>query len=121
MAVRAAITAEAGWYVGEDKALRFTVLDDAGDAVNISGWSLSWRFKRRMSDADANALLTKTTADGIALTTPVSGICTVSIADTDTEALGPVSGVHELKRTDAGAEAILAYGAAELLRAVHRT
>lgn len=121
MSVKAAITAAENWFTGEDRALRFTVKDDAGVAVDITGWALSWRFKRRVDDPDGAALITKTTGSGIALTTPASGICTVTIDDTDTDRLGRVDGVHELKRTDAGSEVVLAYGPALLQQGVHRS
>lgn len=118
MAAKATIGASDNLFVGEDKSLVFTVVDTAGVAVNITGWTLSWTLKRRATDAAA--LITKTTGGGgIALTTPVSGICTVTIEDTDTDPLGPLSGVHELKRTNAGSEAVLSYGTLELKRALH--
>lgn len=130
MGYTANIDAADGWYLGEDKSLRITVYTstatadtiEAGTATaeNITGWALSWMLKRKLSDADVDAALTKTTVSGIALTTPASGLCTVTVADTDTDALSPGTYVHELKRTDAGNEAVLVQGTVELLRAVHR-
>lgn len=110
-----------GWYLDEDKGLVITVYQSDGTTPqSISGWSLSWMLKRRLTDADASAILTKTTASGIALTTPASGICTVTIADTDTTSIASGDYYHELKRTDAGYESVLVTGKAVLLRGVHR-
>jgi hypothetical protein len=122
MAIEANIGVSADWFTGEDKSLVFTVnQSDGSTAQDITGWSLSWMLKRAVADADADALITKTTGSGIALTTPASGICTVTIDDTDTDSLEPGTFRHELKRTGAGVETILSYGTAVLKRAVHRS
>lgn len=123
MATETHITSEDGWFTGEDKSLVFTITTTDGGSVaqDITGWALSWTLKRAATDADVDAVLTKTTAAGIALTTPASGICTVSVADTDTDGVVPRLYYHELKRTDAGSETILAYGRAELRRALHKS
>lgn len=120
MAVEHNITADDQWFTGEDKSLVFTVYQsDGSTAEDITGWSLSWMLKRNKRDADADALITKTTGDGIALTTPESGVCTVSVADTETEDLRGGRYYHELKRTDAGSEAVLSYGSAQVQQSIH--
>lgn len=121
MAIRDDIENGDDFYTGEDKTLTFTIYQSDGTtAQNITGWSLSYTWKKHLSDPDSAAVLTKTTSSGIALTTPVSGICTVTIADTDTDALTARTYVHELKRTDAGSETVLTTGTVVLQQAVHR-
>jgi hypothetical protein len=121
MAIRDDITADDDLYTGEDKTLTITVYQaDGATPQNITGWALSYRWKRKASDPDTAAVLTKTTASGIALTTPATGICTVTIDDTDTDNLAPQTYVHELKRTDAGSETVLTTGTVLLQRALHR-
>lgn len=121
MAIRDDITKDDDFYTGEDKTLTITVYQSDGTtAQNITGWSLSYRWKRSLSDADSEAVLTKTTSSGITLTTPGSGICTVTIADTDTDSLEARTYYHELKRTDAGSETVLTTGSVLLQRAIHR-
>lgn len=121
MATESNITAASHFFTGEDKSLVVTVLDAAGAAQDITGWALSWMVKRRKTDADADALVTKATGAGIALTTPASGICTVTVEDVDiAELLGGQLYYHELKRTDAGLETVLSYGTFVLSQAVHR-
>lgn len=122
MALRDDITADDDFYTGEDKSLVFTVYQSDGTtAQNITGWTLSYMWKLRPTDADASAVLTKTTTAGIVLTTPVSGICTVTIDDTDTDSLTPQTYYHELKRTNSGSETVLTTGTVLLQRAIHRT
>jgi hypothetical protein len=113
MAYEDAIGQSDQWHIGEDKSLVFTVYQSNGTtAQDITGWALEWVLK---TSYDATTtVLSKTTVSGIALTTPLSGICTVSIADTDTDALQPKTYVHVLKRTDDGSESILTYGSAYL-------
>lgn len=109
-------------YLGTDFAYVFTVKNEAETAaIDITGWALSFAIKKHVGQADVDALLTKTTVSGIALTTPASGVCTVTIADTDTDGLAPGMKVWELKRTNDGYETVLAYGTVELRRGVHRT
>lgn len=117
------ITEDDDLYVGEDKSLVFTVYQSDGTtAQNITGWTLSYMWKRSPSAADSAAVLTKTTAaGGIVLTTAASGICTVTIADTDTDSITPGTLYHELKRMDAGNETVLTTGTVLLQRAIHRS
>lgn len=117
MAIEANITKDDGWYLGEDKSLAFTVYQSDGTTPqDMTGWALSWRIKKKRTDADASAILTKTTASGISISTSVA---TVTVADTDTDALTARGYYHELKRTDAGFEAVLSQGVAVLQRGVH--
>lgn len=115
------ITAADKWYAGEDKTLRFTIYTDDTEATceDVSGFTLSWKLTTKPG---ATALLTKTgTVSGTFNATPASNTqrVTVSIADTDTDALTATTYYHELKRTDAGNEAVLAQGRATLLKPVH--
>jgi hypothetical protein len=132
MAIERNITEDDDWYVGEDKTLPATIYQSdyavdpltgvvTGTLQDITGWTLSWLVKRKASDADADALITKTTSSGIALTTPASGLCTITVADTDTDSIPQGTYHHELKRMDAGFEAVLIRGRAVIQGAVHRT
>ena len=121
MAIRDDIDTDDAFYTGEDKTITATIYQaDGVTAQNITGWSLSYLWKRAKTDVDADAVLVKSTTSGIVLTTPVSGVCTITIADTDTDALTARTYWHELKRTDAGSETILTTGTVELQQAVHR-
>lgn len=121
MAIEANIPDASDWFTGEDKALVFTIYEsDETTPQDITGWTVSWRLKRRQSDADSAALLTKTVGGGISLTTPLSGVLTVSVADTDTDAILAGSYFHELKRTTDGSETVLSFGSAVLKQALHR-
>lgn len=114
-------------FLGEDKALEFTIYNDAETAiVNITGWSLSFMIKRYKSDADGAALLTKTTGSGIVISGTYNSIpatntqiATVTILDTETTGLAEGLAYYELKRMDANFETVLAYGTLQLPKAVH--
>ena len=122
MAVERNITTADDWYIGEDKTLPVTIYQSNGTtAQDVTGWAISFMLKKRATDADVAAKVTKTTVSGIALTTPASGLITVSIADTDTDGLAAGSYRYEIKRTDAGFETVLTSGACVLRQAVHRT
>jgi hypothetical protein len=111
------------WFIGEDKILGpFTVYQqNKRTPQNITGWSVSWMMKRDLDDVDGDAVLQKTTSAGITLTTPTSGILNITIADTDTDGLAAGTYYHEVKRTDAGNETVLATGTCVLQQGVHRS
>lgn len=135
MAERRAIS---DYFTGEDKTVTFTVylrpsgLTDAEFAAqieagtatvqNITGWNLSWMVKKKATEADSRALIVKTTSSGIALTTPGSGVCTVTLTDDDINGVigSEQEYIHELKRTDSGSETVLCQGAFTLSQAVHQ-
>ena len=116
-------------FLGTDFNWVFTILNNTETTVtNITGWALSFMVKANMNDADADALVTLTLADGEIV---ISGtynsdidtntqVATVIIADTDTTSLEAGLRFWELKRTDAGYETILGYGQLDLIRSVHR-
>lgn len=109
------------FFTGEDKTVRFTVAQaDDVTPQDITGWTLSWMVKRKPTDVDASAVITKTTASGIQLTTPEQGICTVSVTDDDTTTLKAGLYYHELKRTNPGVETVLSQGTVTLRQSFHK-
>lgn len=107
MPKNAPITIEDEFFTGKDKVLQFT---DTGPE-DITGWALKWVLAK---NADRTQVLaSKTTDSGISITDGPGGICQVTVADTDTEGLKGSENpdyYHELSRTDAGNEDVLAYG-----------
>lgn len=108
------ITATDGWFTGEDQQLRWTIYDadpltevSPNVAKNITGWAI--QFKLSVTAAGA-AVITKTAA----LTTPASGICTVTIASTDYGSAPAGTYFFTLARTDAGQNQVLDSGTAVL-------
>src|SRR5688572_6501784 len=84
------------YYLGTDFSYVFHIKNGTETAsIDIAGWALSFMVKAKATDADIAALLTKTTANGgIAIAgvfnaTPGTNLqrATVTIADTDTDAL----------------------------------
>lgn len=114
MATQSNITASDYWFIGEDKTLSFAVVDASAVAVNITGWALEWVLRRDAGDA---ALITKTVGSGITITNGAGGLCSVAIADTDTDNLDEGGYWHALRRTDAGTETVLSFGEVVLLAA----
>lgn len=116
--------------LGTDQAFDFTVYTTEAAAVvrEITGWALSFVVKRKGTDADLIALVTKTTSSGIAIAGVFDAApgtntqkATVSIADADTDSLSAGTYRWELKRTDAGSEARIAFGTIVFNQTLHRT
>jgi len=127
MALRVDITSDDRWFRGEDKRLQFVIYADASRAevADASGFALSWKLASALG---GTALVTKTTGSGISVSGTFNAdpalntqVVEVAVDDTDTDGLTTGTLWHELKRTDAGLEAVLAHGRATILAPVHLT
>ena len=108
------------WMIGEDRTIRIDVVQsDDVTPQTMTGWALTWELLDRRG---GTVLLTKTTASGIAIGNGAgtNDRATITVADTDIEGItgiAPGTFYHVLRRTDAGNEAVLAFGDAVLQRA----
>ena len=115
MGAVANITKADRWFKGEDKIIRYTVVDSAGAAVDVAGYTAEWVL--RLGPDGPTAIITKTTGgSGITLPAPTTdGIIEVAIDDIDTDNLTASDNYHKtLKRTNSGNEGVLADGFAVL-------
>lgn len=99
-------------YIGEDVSEPVTIYSDAAETTpaNITGWSV--QFVAHLLGGPA--VITQTTSNGgIVLTTPLSGVLTVSIPGSLT--VGLAAGVYafRIERTDV--DAVLTTGSWFLL------
>ncbi len=106
------------FFMGEDKTLRFNVVDVNGAAQNISGWGLEWVL--RLGTGNPTAAITKSTVSGITISNGAGGICDVAVAAADSLALSPGGYFHTLRRNDSGFSAVLAFGTFALQEAATR-
>lgn len=82
--------------VGDDYSKTLTVSDDDGVAINITGATLTLHLRAPGATTDA---LTAT----LALTTPLSGIATLTLTDTQTATLtAGLTYRYEITLTDSG-------------------
>lgn len=115
-------------FIAADYVLKFTIYDPTETTiVDVSGMSLSWMLKKRLSHPDSRKLLEKTLGSGIVVSgvhNPNPSINTqkvlVTVKASDTVAFAPKTIAHELKRMDVDFETPLSYGPAVLVRGVHR-
>ncbi len=122
MAIQCNVTASDNVYIGSDKSLTIPIYQSDGKTrQDITGWALSWMLKASIHDADASAVITKTTVNGITLSSPTTGVCVVTLSAADTLSLDPATYVHELKRTTPGSEDVVTDGTFVLKRGVHRS
>jgi hypothetical protein len=82
---------------GDTRRLVVTLLDDDGAAVDITGYSFA--YAAALVDTE-NPDLSKSSDDGIAITTAASGVLTVTLDAADTSTLCPGSYYHEIEATD---------------------
>jgi len=77
---------------GTSLPLRFTIKDSSGAAVNISGATIKYQVRKT---EDADAIVTKTLADGITITDGALGKFTVLISPGDTDDVVADTYFHE--------------------------
>lgn len=122
-----AVKADLELYLNTDFNFLFTIYNATETAiVDVSTWSLSWIVKTHPQDADASALITKTTSSGITISGTYNSVpstntqvVNVDIDDTDTTSIKPGLYVWELKRTNDGNETVLAHGRIAILASAH--
>jgi hypothetical protein len=104
---------------GDDRTLRFAIVDPAGATLDLTGaQAVRWGCARLQANGNyvLPASVTKTLANGVAITDAAGGIIEVTLAGTDTAALSQGRYHHELELTDAdGAVSTLAMGTMTLL------
>lgn len=113
---------------GEDWPIELSVLDDDGVPVDISGWSVRFLIKRRLRDADADAIIDKSTDDDLSISGTYNAdpdvntqVVTGTIADTETDGVVPGLCYFEWRRTDDGYERVLGDGVVRIARGVARS
>ena len=116
-------------FIAADYVIKFTVYDPTETSiVDVTGMSLSWMLKKRLTHPDSAKLLAKTNGDGLTIdgvynANPVVNTqrVVVTLKASDTINFKPRVIAHELKRMDVNFETVLSYGPATLERGVHRT
>lgn len=84
-------------YEGDTLNLTIPITDEAGAALDLTGAQLEWV----LADSPGSIpLLTKTTASGITVSNPVTGVAVVGITHADSANLGGIYW-HQLVVTDA--------------------
>ena len=85
----------------------YSVVFTLDPVENIAAWTFTFTVKEYV--ADSTAVITKTLASGIAITTAASGIFTLSLTTSDTN-ITAKKYVYDLWRTNSGSEASLSHG-----------
>lgn len=95
------------WREGEAATLTFTPTA----ATDITGWTLRLTVRAQWNGAD---VWTKTIGDGLTVVSASTGVIRAEFTSADTDGAEGIY-LYDLKRLDSGAEAVLAYGAIEIL------
>lgn len=128
MAAKVDILEADRFFTNTDYTVKVSIFEADGITPrNVATYALSWLLKKRVTDLDANAVITKVTPAGITITgifnvdpTLNTQIVEIPLADTDTLSVRHGAYHHELKRTDAGFETVLCSGMAILKASAHR-
>lgn len=107
-----AIKSTLGFFAGEDVTLTIMIIDDAGDPVDVDGYTCDFRAKLRFAEDYAIDVNTVTVE-----TPTANGVLTVTLADEDTD-IAPDVYEWQLFRTDNNSNAVLAYGSLYVRRAM---
>ena len=66
------------FHLGENWIVQYECNDGAGNNINLTGGSLEWA----LAALDSTPVMTRTIGDGITLTAPLEGSCTLSVTPT---------------------------------------
>ena len=69
-------------FKAEDKILTLTFKDSAGDAIDITGYTIWFMVKKSRDDTDAEAIINKTVTSH---SDPTNGETTVDLTNSDTD------------------------------------
>lgn len=112
MTMRVNITREHGWYTAKDWVWEFTMKDETGAVVDITGWALAVLVKAKGSNASSPALFPELSGASVPVTDGPNGVFQVIGTDDLTEAPGIGNKTYqgEIRRTDAGNERVSVEG-----------
>lgn len=129
MAAVVNITKDAQFFKDTDRKVRFVPWAElptptsAGIPVDASGWQLEYLHAATRGGAP---FFTKATGSGIAVAGAYNAdpklhtqYIEVTVARADTKAIAVAEGVHQLRRTDAGASDVLVIGQVVYLTPAH--
>ena len=100
-------------WSGDYKTITVTINDEDGVAQDITDFTATYVIANHVGDT---AIITKEVGDGIVLTTPGSGILTITIDAEDTATLSGIM-YHELEITDTSSKAATAFVGALTIKA----
>jgi hypothetical protein len=102
-------------YVGDSFVLSVSVVDEAGEPVDITGTTVRWQMAHKVKDI--LPLVSKTTegAGGILISDGPGGVFEVTIDPEDTEGFKAKSYYHEAEVDDAGVVSTVMTGTGTLL------
>jgi hypothetical protein len=108
VSVESPITPADHLFAGDAITLRYTVVDEAGAALDIASWE-GVEFIVRPGPG-ITASITKELGDGITLTDAPNGVLDVEIDAADTASLRAGTYIYTLRHTSAGADRTIAFG-----------
>lgn len=96
---------ERGVWVGDNWARQFTYADDAGQGIDLSGWTVSFVIR----DLAGSTLLTLTSPSS-GVTLGATGVFTVSLTPAQTTTIGAQTCTYALRLSSGSADQTLAVG-----------
>lgn len=90
---------------GDTAAFAIALTDGAGDPLDLTGVDITFTAKRRLRDADTDAVFQKTVGAGIEVDAdPTTGLATLSFLPTDTSGLTDLRPLHWDIQVEGGGE-----------------
>lgn len=106
----AAIRQDHTLWRGTSPTIAFSVVDDDGVAVDVTGWTAVYTLRLHASDPDPAAL----SIAGAIFGAPAAGVFRVAITKAQLLALAAGNYQFSFERTNSGNEDVLAFGVATL-------
>jgi hypothetical protein len=113
MAIQATVGGSGTLFVGEDKIFRLkNVIDENGVLIDMSGWTVLFDVRAKVTSADPAIISINATLIGIYSVTPAlnTQMWTASVTDDLMNLFKAKTYQYSWKRMDTGVETVLAYG-----------
>lgn len=105
-------------FQGDYKEVTISVVDENGQAVDLTGYNAVWCMYIQNVD-DVVIAITKTTSGGITIPSPTSGELVITLEDVDTENLIPRIYSHQCEIEDLlGRHATVTTGYVKLYKSI---
>lgn len=97
-------------YRGDTWTETWTILDQNGVSVDITGATFKMTLKNNTSDADPGVLQLTSPSSGIVITDAATGVVTLTITATQTAALTPSTYEYDIQMNNTGTVKTLVRG-----------
>ena len=109
----AATAQDFSMYEGETRPVQITIQDEAGDPVDVTGWTIQWTLNT------STPVTKSTTAGTLVINDGPNGVIAFTLQPADTAGVGTVTKRHECKARGPAGQYVVTVGTATVSDSLH--